>query len=339
MAAWAAASYWRPPITEFTEIPVLDLAPLIAGEDTSLAGEDTSRLAKRFAEAYGEVGFGYVINHGIDPALRSAVFAASRAFHALPKVEKEALALNRAHRGYIAINTSTDVTSDLAEITKPNQSASFMMMREDAQAEPDVYLSGPNQWPDVAGFRDICEAYAGAMTELGHKLIGLALDAVGATDRSILKAFMTPTIWLRLLYYPQHPPQASDDLYGSAPHKDFGCLTLLAQDNVGGLQVQTPAGNWVDAPPIDDAFVVNVGDMLHCLSNGKLLSTPHRVINTSGRERYSVPFFFDPHVSADIAALPGTGVPKFAPLNFGTFLRRELEASYVAHQKDVEIRP
>lgn len=316
-------------MTEFTEIPVLDLAPLIEGREPTA-------LAQDFARAYGETGFGYVVNHGIEPDLRAAVFAASQRFHALPEAEKQAIALNQTHRGYIAINTSTDVNSDLAEVTKPNQSASFMMMREDAVAVPEVYLSGPNQWPELDGFREACEAYAAAMTGLGQRLMGLALDAIGVQDRTILTAFETPTIWLRLLHYPPQPPQAPEDLYGSAPHKDFGCLTLLAQDDVGGLQVQTPSGDWVDAPPMEGALIVNVGDMLHRLSNGKLLSTPHRVINTSGRERYSVPFFFDPHVSANIAPLPGTGPARFDPINFGAFLKAELEAGYDAHQDSAE---
>ncbi len=314
-------------MTEFKEIPVLDLAPLIAGKDTT-------QLAREFAQAYGETGFAYVVNHGVDPDLRAAVFAASKRFHALPEAEKQAIALDKRHRGYIAINTSTDVNSDLAEVTKPNQSASFMMMREDAEVDPDVYLSGPNQWPAEPEFRQACQDYVTAMTRLGRQLMGLALDAIGVTDRRIMDAFDTPTTWLRLLHYPTQSLQAPDDLYGSAPHKDFGCLTLLAQDDVGGLQVQTPTGQWVDAPPFEGAFIVNVGDMLHRLSNGQLLSTPHRVINTTGRARYSVPFFFDPHVSTDIAPLPGTGAARFSPLNFGDFLRNELEASYDAHQTD-----
>ncbi len=309
----------------FTKIPVLDLQPLAENGDIRA-------LARDFATAYGETGFGYVINHGVDSALIADIFEASKRFHALAEPAKRAIALNKAHRGYIAINTSTDVTTDLAEVTKPNQSASFMMMREDSAADPGVYLSGPNQWPDLEGFRETCEAYVAAMTGLGQVLMRLALQAMGATDNAILRAFDDPTIWLRLLHYPPQPPKAPDDLYGSAPHKDFGCLTLLAQDDVGGLQVQTPSGDWVDAPPMKDAFVVNVGDMLHRMSNGRLLSTPHRVINTSGRERYSVPFFFDPHVQTTIAPLPGTGAPKFAPLHFGEFLRSELEAGYDAHK-------
>lgn len=312
-------------MTEFTEIPVIDLAPLIKGQNTQ-------QLARDFATAYGETGFAYVINHGIDAALRAAIFEASERFHALAEADKQKIALNENHRGYIALNTSTDVNSDLAEVTKPNQSSSFMMMREDAKPDPAVYLSGPNQWPDLAGFRSICEDYVRAMTTLGRQLMGVALDALEIEDRSIMAAFEEPTLWLRLLHYPPQPPQSPDDLYGSAPHKDFGCLTLLAQDDVGGLQVQTPKGDWIDAPPMKDAFVVNVGDMLHRMSNGRLLSTPHRVINKTGKERYSVPFFFDPHVSTEITPLAGTGNPKFEPINFGAFLRSELEAGYDAHQ-------
>ena len=312
-------------MTHFTTIPVIDIDPLIRGKDTA-------DLAQAFAKAYGETGFGYIVNHGIAPSLRTEVFEVSRRFHALPEEDKRAIALDRNHRGYIAIDTSTDVTTDLAVVTKPNQSASFMMMREDLVHDPAIYLSGPNQWPELAGFRDACEAYATAMSALGRALMGLALEAVGATDRSVLKSFDTPTLWLRLLHYPPQPPMAPEDLYGSAPHKDFGCLTLLAQDDVGGLQVQTPSGNWVDAPPMEDAFVVNVGDMLHRMSNGRLRSTPHRVINATGRERYSVPFFFDPHVSTEIAPLPGMGEPGFEPVNFGSFLRAELEAGYDAHK-------
>jgi isopenicillin N synthase-like dioxygenase len=147
-----------------------------------------------------------------------------------------------------------------------------------------------------------------------------------------MAGFEVPTTWLRLLHYPSGSAQDPDDLYGSAPHTDFGALTFLAQDNVGGLQVQTPNGDWIDAPRVEGSFVVNVGDMLHRMSNGRLLSTPHRVINRSGHERYSCPFFYDPHVSTVIKPLAGTGQPRFEPLLFADFLRSELEASYEAHK-------
>ncbi len=310
-------------MTEFTEIPVIRLG--VRAED---------EIAADFRAAYGTTGFGYIEDHGIDADLISDVFEASRQFHALPLDEKLAIAVDRTHRGYIAIDTSTDVNSTLADVTKPNQSASFMMMREDPKADPGIYLSGPNRWPDLPGFRTTLEAYVRVMSDLGRRLMRIALKASGATDFSALSAFDTPTIWLRLLHYPPQSKASPGDLFGSAPHTDFGCLTLLAQDQVGGLQVRTPAGNWVDVPTRPGAFVVNVGDMLHRMSNGRLLSTPHRVINRSGRERYSVPFFFDPHVSTIVEPLPGTGAPGFKPLLFADFLRSELEAAYEAHKPE-----
>ena len=160
----------------------------------------------------------------------------------------------------------------------------------------------------------------------------LALDAAGIANHAILTAFDTLAIWLRLLRYPPQPPQSPDDLYGSAPHRDFGCLTLLARDDFGGLQVQTPSGGWLDVPPVEGALIVNIGNMLHRMSNGRLISTPHRVINATGCERYSVPFFFDPHIATEIAPLAGTGAAKFEQLIFGDFPRSELEAGYNAHQ-------
>ena len=295
-------------------------------------------LPAAFARVYGEVGFGYITGHGIDPALRAAVFDANRRFHAQPLAQKMRVALDANHRGFIPINTSTDVNSTLAEVTKPNQSESFMMMREDDAHDPAIFLSGPNQWPDLPGFRATLTAYHAAMSALGHRLMRIALTATGAGASAQADAmlwFETPTTWLRLLHYPPAPPSRPDDLYGSAPHCDFGALTLLATDDVGGLQVLSPDGDWLDVPPRADAFVVNVGDMLHALSNGRLRSTPHQVINRSGRERYSVPFFFDPHVSATIAPLPGTGAAQFAPVDFGEFLRAELGAAYDHHKPEV----
>ena len=284
-----------------------------------------------FRNAYREVGFAYLIGHGITPVLRDALFAASKAFHALPEPQKREIEVDHSHRGYIPMAASTDVNSTLAEVSKPNQSSSFMMMREDAVASSDVYLSGPNKWPDMPEFRTTLDQYHHEMCKLGHQMMQIAFRAIEAPS-SAIKMFDTPTTWLRLLHYPPASAMRPDDLYGSAPHTDFGALTFLATDEVGGLQVLSPKGDWIDVPPRADAFVVNVGDMLHRMSNGLLRSTPHRVINTTGRERYSCPFFYDPHVSATIEPLIGTQNPKFEPLNFGAFLRSELEASYDAHK-------
>ena len=295
--------------------------------------EFSRTLLQDFFSAYSKYGFGYIINHGIEKTLIEQLFQVSKQFHSQPLSEKMRVALDHNHRGYIAINTSTDVNSKLADVKKPNQSESFMMMREDKSELPDVYLSGPNQWPKLENFKEVLEKYTCNMTKLGRNLMRLALLSSGVKDLSVMQSLDTPTIWLRLLHYPPISKNSPSDLYGSAPHTDFGCLTILAQDEIGGLQVQTREGKWIDVPKLEGSFVVNVGDMLSRYTNGLLRSTPHRVINKSGKERFSCPFFFDPHTNAVVQPLKGTGKPKFSPINFGEFLREELEASYEKHKK------
>ena len=295
--------------------------------------EFSRTLLQDFFSAYNKYGFGYIINHGIEKTLIEQLFQVSKQFHSQPLSEKMRVALDHNHRGYIAINTSTDVNSKLADVKKPNQSESFMMMREDKSELPDVYLSGPNQWPKLENFKEVLEKYTFNMTKLGRNLMRLALLSSGVRDLSVMQILDKPTIWLRLLHYPPISKNSPSDLYGSAPHTDFGCLTILAQDEIGGLQVQTREGEWIDVPKLEGSFVVNVGDMLSRYTNGLLRSTPHRVINKSGKERFSCPFFFDPHTNAVVQPLKGTGKPKFSPINFGEFLREELEASYEKHKK------
>ena len=246
------------------------------------------------------------------------------------------------HRGYIAINTSTDVNSDLAEVKKPNQSESFMMMREAGPDDPDVkngsYLTGPNRWPiNPSRFKERVTKYADKMTQLCDRLTFIIMQALGVKEIDYHNLFERPTIWLRLLYY---PPQIlpDNDLYGSAPHRDFGALTVLAQDQVGGLQVQSPDGNWLDVPELPNSFVVNVGNMLHRITNGLLISTPHRVINKSSKERYSCPFFYDPNINAVIKPqgnrVSADNPENFEPIIYGDYLKHELTSTYNQHKSN-----
>lgn len=313
-------------------IPVIDLQGL--GDDAA-----DRRIADDLKAAYVEWGFGYIVHTPIDPSLLDAVFDRSRAFHSLPMEEKLRIRVNDRHRGYIPFKASTDVNSSVETVTKPNLSESFMMLRECGPDDPDVlagaYLAGPNQWPDLAGFREALTAYDSAMGEVAARLIAVFDRALGA-DGALSAMFDPPTTWLRLLHYPPQDPQSPSDEFGSAPHTDFGAITILAQDDVGGLSVKTRGGDWVDVPPMPGSFVLNVGDMLHRLSNGLLRSTPHRVTNRTGRERFSIPFFYDPNVRTVIEPLPSTvdaGRPAaFAPVVYGDWLRAELESSYDDHR-------
>ncbi len=308
-----------------TEIPVLDAS--------------SPDLVEATLAAYQNVGFAYVENFNIKPDLIERVFKMSMAFHAEPLAVKNEIALDALHRGFIAIDTSVDRNSTLAQVTRPNQSESFMMMREAGPGDPDVqagaYLAGPNQWPDLPGFRETLLEYDRAMEQVARQFMSVFATCLNTDVASFSSYFVRPTTWLRLLRYPPAPSDAPDDSYGSAPHADFGFITLLAQDETGGLQVQHPDKGWIDVPPRVGALVLNSGNMLHRWSNGRLRSTPHRVVNQSGRERYSCAYFFDPNVLKTIAPLQGCiepgQPPRFEPVRFDEYLRGELEAAYDQH--------
>ena len=328
------------PQKNFQQIPIIDLAPLHRESSNRIAGIEA--VARQIDDAYRNVGFGYLVNHGIEQSLIDGIFAASRAFHALPRAEKMAIEVNQHHRGFIPINTSTTHTSSVAKVTKPNQSESFMMMHELAADDPDllagVPYAGPNQWPaTLPTFRPTVIAYNNALVGLARKLVQAIAVALGSAPTALDPYFACPTTFLRLLYYPPQPPQSPEDLYGSAPHTDYGFITILAQDEVGGLQVRNPAGEWVDAPHMPGAFVMNTADILHRWSNGRLISTPHRVINRSGLARYSTPFFFDPHMLAEIRPLSScvtTEHPaQYEPVIYGEYLAERLNANHAQHQE------
>jgi len=319
----------------FDRIPIIDI-----GEINQIDGPGIQSIVRQIRKAYETAGFAYIVNHSVDPLLIKELFQKSIEFHSLPYEEKIKIELNELHRGFIPINTSTDKNSKLAVVTKPNQSESFIMMREadrnDHSVKSGDYLAGLNQWPEgLVGFQETLTSYFDVLTHLCHKICRAIALALGADLKTFAEEFNPPTAFLRLIRYPPLLPKESDNLYGSAPHRDFGCITILAQDETGGLQVKNSQGKWIDAPFIKDSFVMNIGDMLHRWSNGLLISTPHRVINCSGQERYSCPFFFEPNVNVKVSPLPCCITPdrpkQFDSVVYGEFLRSELQSGYDRH--------
>ncbi len=309
------------------EIPVIDLS------------EPDERVGAAIVQAYERIGFAQVINHGVPADVMTSAFAASRRFHSEPIEVKQAIALDVNHRGYIADGTAVDRSSEVVAATRPNRSESFMMMREDSPDSDEVRrgtpMAGPNQWPATPGFRAKATAAHDAMRDMALRVIASidgALDAGGV----LRAAFDAPTTWFRMLHYPPVPSDAPVDQFGSAPHTDFGAVTFVAQDTIGGLQVARPDGTWIDVAPIEGAFVMNAGSMLNRWSNGRLRATPHRVDNRSGRERWSCVLFCDPHMDTVVAPLPTcvpTGsTPGFEPVRFADVVAHHLGAIYAQHQ-------
>jgi len=286
-------------LTDFKAIPVIDVGPLFAGTDAGAAA-----VAEQIRRASVEVGFFYVGGHNVPRDLMRAVLMAAKYFFALPDGQKRAIQVNKAHRGYVPFEQTT-----LARAYKADLKESFNFAFPFTADDPDVVagtpLIGVNQWPaGESVWRGVVEDYYAAVFELGQRLLeGFAL-ALG-TDRGFFRGlYKRPLVRARLIHYPPQQDGTGDGQYGAAPHTDWGCMTILWQDDVGGLQVKNRSGDWIDAPPIEGTFVINIGDMLERWSNDLFVSTPHRVLNASGRERYSIPVFYDPDFRTAVECLP-----------------------------------
>ena len=314
-----------------SRIPLVDLGGHLDPDHPS-----ARESARQLYEALSTIGFAYISGHNVTPAVRDAAFSASRAFHDSPLAQKEALKINGFHRGYMGLATSTIVTSSVARVTRPNMSESLMLMHDLPPDDPGLLagepLQGPNQWPDwIPGFRPRVEQFIDASDALGRYIIQLIAMSLDLPARSLDHYFEHPTTFLRMLHYPPQPPDENDQI-GSAPHTDYGIITLLAQDNSGGLQVRPRGGDWIDAPPVENTFVLNVGDMLARWTNNRFVSTPHRVINRSGGDRYSLPYFLDPGMDALITCLPtctdAEHPPHYPPVRYGDYLMERLNKNY-----------
>lgn len=282
------------------QIPVIDVSALVAGQATTA-------IAHHIRHACCETGFFYVVGHGIDEALQHRLEQLSRQFFAqsLEKKLKIRMALGgRAWRGYFPVGG--ELTSG-----QPDLKEGLYFGTELDVAHPSVQanvpMHGANLFPDLPQFRETVLEYLAVMTQLGHTLmagiaLSLGLDASYFRDRYTTD----PLILFRIFNY---PPESSPEApsWGVGEHTDYGLLTILKQDALGGLQVKAKSG-WIDAPPIDNAFVCNIGDMLDRLTGGFYRSTPHRVKNVSGRDRLSFPFFFDPNFDAPLHPIDLKGV-------------------------------
>jgi isopenicillin N synthase-like dioxygenase len=296
--------------------------------DFTNAADDA--LARQLDKAFTDIGFCYFKGIGVDQTLVDGVFEASRRFHAQPRAAKDAIAMNRFHRGYMAPKTSIIETSSVAKVTRPNDSESFMLMHEVPPGDPrhGRPLDGPNLWPDLPGFREAVEAYEQAMHAFCLRLLTPLGLALGLPRDWFQPHFRQPTTFLRLLHYPPHAKDAPDDAFGSAPHTDYGFITILCQDKQGGLEVRRRDGTWLAAPPIDGTWVVNVADMLSRWTNGRWQSTPHRVKNLSGGDRYSCPYFFDMSMDSIVEVLPTCQPAKYPAVRYGDYLIERLDKNY-----------
>jgi len=292
-------------------LPVIDVSPLVDPGAPSAARDAAGRELDAAAR---RVGFFYATGHGVDAALIERLVALARVFFAQDEANKLRTPMSaggRAWRGYFPLGD--ELTSN-----RPDWKEGLYLGTELGPEHPRVrtgtILHGPNLWPEIDGLRATVLAYIEALTQLGHALMRGFARGLGLADEHWFAEHGTrdPLILLRLFNYPSRPVPAgasaeSTPLWGVGEHTDYGLLTMLWQDDVGGLQVHTDDG-WIAAPPRPGTFVCNIGDMLDRMTGGRYRSLPHRVgINASGRDRLSIPLFFDPDFDARIVPVPGSG--------------------------------
>lgn len=273
----------------FSEIPIVDIGTLI---DDS----DALSVANKIGDILQNVGFLYIKNHGVDPQLIADAYRESRAFFNLPFAEKDRVNIKHSGqtlRGYIpmyAENVDPENTLDFKEC--------FDLGADSDKVSP---FFGPNLMPATPStFKQTLECYHSAMQKLADKLIAAIALSLDLPRDYFKKMQQDPITIQRLLHYPPQSGEISQKEIGIGAHTDYGFLTILSQDNNGGLQVQNRAGEWISAPPVEGCFIVNIGDLVQTFTNDRYLSTLHRVINTSGNERYSLPFFIDLDFEAQV---------------------------------------
>jgi isopenicillin N synthase-like dioxygenase len=298
---------------DFSEIPVIDVGPLVADRVAAATVDALGRACR-------DVGFLYVSNHGVPASLVADLAREAAAFFRLPLGQRQAIALNQRMRGYIPLKYRS--YEGEARAGTSHQEA-FWVGPERAE-NPENFLDGSNQWPVAQpALKDVMMRYFAAVEGLSLALMrGFSL-ALGLDAQFFGRLFERPNSRLKLNHYPpQDQPDNVNDI-GVVPHADSGGFTILWQDDIGGLEVQSKSGEWVGAPPIPDTFVVNLGNLMQIWTDGQFSSTPHRVINRGGRDRYSIPLFVNPNHMAPVAPLVGLREAVANPVRYRDYQKAE----------------
>lgn len=284
-------------------------------------------VAEDFAAAGRALGFFYLKNHPIAAATQRSLFATAARFFAQPDDAKLASQMKGALRGYEPMQRQA-----LDETAPPDIKESFYY-GADARAD--------NLWPqNLPGFREELQSYGALMTALGTELFACLALSLGLDEDYFAAGIAEPSCTVRLLHYPPQPVQPLTNQLGAGAHTDWGAITILLQDDCGGLQIRDPDGSWVDAVPMENTLIINLGDMVPRWTNDRYHSSMHRVINKSAaRDRYSVACFFNPHAGYRVACvptcLPAAGEPRYPACTVGEHVQEMARRTYGAGKSSV----
>lgn len=323
-------SYAKAREISIADIPVIDVAPLAGAKAEAHRG-----VALAMREAAEQSGFFYIRNHGIARELIARTDALAREFFAQPLERKLAVAPLAHHRGFVRLGEAK-----MHANARPDLKESYVW-GIDIGADDRDYLAGnrmigPNRWPDfLPEMRATLNEYLAAANACGRMLLGAFALGIGVEPDRFTRCFAKPVSRGTLVYYPPQPPQEGEKQFGVSPHTDYGVITLLHQDAVGGLQVSNRRGEWLTAHPIEDTLVINVGDLLARWTNDRFRSTPHRVVNQSGRERLSIAVFVDPDYDTPIEPVVAPGEQaRYPATRCGDYILGRFDRSFAYRQGD-----
>mmetsp|Transcript_3533 Transcript_3533/g.5254 ORF Transcript_3533/g.5254 Transcript_3533/m.5254 type:complete len:355 (-) Transcript_3533:976-2040(-) len=323
--------------------------------DDEEGNQDAAAL--RLRSACMDVGFFYLERHGVPSELLSRVLAASKAFFHLPVVEKAKLTDPILNRGYTHLGEET--LDPRNQPVKGDTKEGFYIGRDvpsTSEKFNTAKLTGPNVWPtpeycsswteiQCEDFRRTMQQYFDAMSTLGLKVVQQLALAIGLPTKHFFdKSFAEPMAMLRLLHYSSEPSCPMQGVFGCGAHSDYGMITLLLTDDQRGLQIFTKEQKWVDVPPRNEAFIVNLGDMLERWTNGLFRSTIHRVLivgdaedsnknqnDCQFKDRYSIPFFYEPNFDTEVRCLEECckdREPRYPPTTSGKYLLQKYEQTH-----------
>ncbi|XP_015571818.1 2-oxoglutarate-Fe(II) type oxidoreductase hxnY isoform X1 [Ricinus communis] len=305
-----------------------------------LSSSDIHQSVSLLKQACLDCGFFYVINHGISEEFMEEVFKESKKFFELPESEKMKVLRNEKHRGYTPVLDELLDPDNQVHVGdyKEGYYIGVEVPEDDPEADKPFY--GPNVWPKpdlLPGWRQTMERFHQEALEVARKIariIALALDLdANFFDRPEMLG--QPIAVMRLLHYGAYVSDPLKGLFGAGAHSDYGLITLLATDDVPGLQICKDKDSrpqvWENIAPLKGAFIVNLGDMLERWSNCIFRSTLHRVVG-NGQERYSIAYFVEPSHECLVECLPTCksekNPPRFPPIKCGTYLSQRYKDTH-----------
>ena len=303
----------------FEELPVIDIGALNDGDSSP-----PRTIIEQLGWAARNIGFFYLTHHGVSQSLIDDTFAASREFFSLPLEQKMDWHYSRGrnHSGYLALDqeiTDKEAGGDFKE----GLDYFYELSPDDTDYDFRFY-GGPNLWVNTpSGYRELLQRCFNELLALNRRVLDAMLQSVGVAPGALNAQLTKPIAVLSPRRYPPQRGHITRSHLGANMHEDWCCCTVIAQDDIPGLQAMNADGRWIEVLPLEGTLVCNLGELLERWTNGQLVATQHRVINDSGRDRYSIPAFLSPNRRSRVEVLPEchstNDPPRFEPLEVGEY--------------------